>query len=143
MAAAHIKLTGPFEGKTIVLNGRQFVDGILKLEGKLSDSEGLITYFERAYQAELVMATGGDKDDQMRNEGKNGVSQTEGEVNEKLLAAVMKLDPANDEHWTQGGDPAISAIEVLYGSAGVKRADIKAVAPGFTREVAKAQAEGQ
>lgn len=140
MASAHLKLTGPFEGKTVVLNGRQFVDGILKIEGALSKAEGLITYFERAYQAELVMAQGGDTNDQMHNDSEDGASKTEGEVNTKLLEAVMKLDPANDEHWTQSGEPAIAAVEVVYGSAGIKRADIKAVAPNYNREAAKAAA---
>lgn len=62
------------------------------------------------------------------------------EVNTKLQKAVQSLDPADDNHWTRDGKPAMSAVEKLYGSAGITRADVDAVAPGWTREKAKAAA---
>ncbi len=62
------------------------------------------------------------------------------EVNTKLQKAVQSLDPADDNHWTRDGKPAMSAVEKLYGSAGITRADVEAVAPGWTREKAKAAA---
>ncbi len=55
------------------------------------------------------------------------------EVNEKLKRAVLGLDPKNDTHWTQSGKPSMDAVEKSYGSAGITRADIDAVAPGFRR----------
>ena len=55
------------------------------------------------------------------------------ELNAKLLRAVQSLDPDNDAHWTKDGKPAMTAVEKFYGSADVTRADVEAVAPGFTR----------
>lgn len=62
------------------------------------------------------------------------------EVNAKLQKAVQSLDPADDNHWTKDGKPAMTAVEKLYGSAAITRADVEAVAPGWTREKAKAAA---
>lgn len=61
------------------------------------------------------------------------------ELNERLQRAVMSLDPNNDEHWTQTGKPAMTAIEKLYGATDVTRNDVEAVAPNFNRT--KAQKE--
>jgi hypothetical protein len=60
------------------------------------------------------------------------------ELNTKLQKAVQSLDPADDTHWTKDGKPAMTAVEKLYGSAGITRADVEAVAPGYTRDKAKA-----
>lgn len=60
------------------------------------------------------------------------------QLNEKLRKAVLGLDPADDSHWTKEGKPAMTAVEKLYGSSGLTRADVDAAAPGFTREKAKA-----
>lgn len=60
------------------------------------------------------------------------------QLNEKLQKAVLGLDPADDTHWTKDGKPAMTAVEKLYGSAGITRADVEAVAPGHTRDKAKA-----
>lgn len=60
------------------------------------------------------------------------------ELNTKLQKAVLALDPADDSHWTKDGKPAMTAVEKLYGSAGITRADVEAVAPGHTRDKAKA-----
>lgn len=62
------------------------------------------------------------------------------QLNEKLQKAVLGLDPADDSHWTKDGKPAMTAVEKLYGSSGLTRADVDAAAPGFTREKAKAAA---
>lgn len=60
------------------------------------------------------------------------------ELNTKLQKAVLGLDPADDTNWTKDGKPAMTAVEKLYGSAGITRADVEAVAPGHTRDKAKA-----
>ena len=60
------------------------------------------------------------------------------ELNTKLQKAVLGLDPTDDTHWTKDGKPAMTAVEKLYGSAGITRADVEAVAPGYTRDKAKA-----
>jgi hypothetical protein len=63
------------------------------------------------------------------------------ELNAKLQRAVLGLDTEVDENWTAGGLPAISAVTAAYGSEGVTRADIAAVAPGFTRAQARKVAQ--
>ena len=60
------------------------------------------------------------------------------ELNTKLQKSVLALDPADETHWTKDGKPAMTAVEKLYGSAGITRADVEAVAPGHTRDKAKA-----
>lgn len=62
------------------------------------------------------------------------------ELNEKLRKAVMALDPVDNAHWTKDGKPAMTAVEKLYGSSGLTRADVDAAAPGYTRDKAKAGA---
>lgn len=51
-----------------------------------------------------------------------------------LKDALTRLDLDNDDHWTQTGEPAISAVAEISGIAGLKRADIKDAAPNLTRE---------
>lgn len=58
-----------------------------------------------------------------------------------LRNAVLALDPENDEHWTQGGKPAISAVEQAYDSTGVTRKDIQAAMPEWNRDKAKEHKE--
>lgn len=58
------------------------------------------------------------------------------EVDEYVKAAVEKLDPSNDEHWTGTGLPRLSAVEDALGRAGVTRSAVEAAMPGYTREAA-------
>lgn len=60
------------------------------------------------------------------------------ELNEKLQRAVLSLNPEVDDHWTKDGQPAMSAVEKLYGSTAFTRADVRAAAPGHSREKAQA-----
>lgn len=57
----------------------------------------------------------------------------EARVNAKLRRAVMSLDPEDDGHWTFAGLPSMKAVEALYGSAAITRADVEEAAPGYTR----------
>lgn len=52
---------------------------------------------------------------------------------EKLLEALKSLDPANPDHWTENGSPAMTAVEAAYG-ANITRKEVTAVAPTFHRE---------
>lgn len=52
---------------------------------------------------------------------------------EAIKAALAKLDPADDDHWTAGGLPAVGAVKELTSSTTLTRADIEAAAPGFER----------
>jgi hypothetical protein len=57
--------------------------------------------------------------------------------NFQLEKIIHSLDPENDEHWTQGGMPRLSAIEeALDGDTGITRADVNNAAPGYDREKA-------
>lgn len=72
----------------------------------------------------------------------NQNGQTESPVvNQRLVDAVSKLDPENEEHWTRTGKPAMSAIETFYGSSDITRADVDAAAPGLSRDSAKEKAK--
>jgi len=49
-----------------------------------------------------------------------------------IAAALDLLDPANDDHWTNAGLPAVDAVSDITG-ANVTRAQIKAARPDFER----------
>lgn len=51
-------------------------------------------------------------------------------MNEKIIAALKSLDPSNSDHWTSEGAPRIDALKI----EGIKRADITAAAPHFSRD---------
>lgn len=51
---------------------------------------------------------------------------------ELIKAAVDGLDPANDDHWTSAGLPAVDAVKEALG-ADVTRAQIEAAAPEAKR----------
>ena len=59
--------------------------------------------------------------------------------NEKLERVVKTgLDPDVEEHWRTDGKPKLDAVVALYGASDVNRDDIDEVAPGWTRETARA-----
>ena len=53
-----------------------------------------------------------------------------------ITAAIDLLDPANDEHSTNAGLPAVDAVSALVGRT-VTRAEINAAAPDFMRPAAE------
>lgn len=59
-----------------------------------------------------------------------------------IKAALMKLDPDNNEHWTKAGLPALLAVETALGRAGVTRRDVESAFPGYTRDQAIMQSLG-
>ena len=73
-------------------------------------------------------------------ENKRQATEPKATVDQKLIAAIKALDPTNKAHWVNtglhAGKPKLSALEEAYGQAGLTRADIDAVAEGYTREVA-------
>ena len=54
---------------------------------------------------------------------------------ERLVAAIRRLDPTDDKLWTADGKPLVDAVASIFGQ-GVGRAQIEAAMPGFTRDVA-------
>ncbi len=57
-----------------------------------------------------------------------------------VKAAMLKLDPENDDHWVKHGSakglPKLNAVEEAYGKAGLGRQDLEAAMPGWNREKA-------
>lgn len=49
-----------------------------------------------------------------------------------ILAAIAKLDPANDDHWTKGGEVLMDALNALL-PAPITRERLNEVAPNTTR----------
>ena len=54
----------------------------------------------------------------------------------KILEALGKLDPANENHWTADGLPRIETVRMLAGDQGITREQITAEAPDFSRSSA-------
>jgi hypothetical protein len=51
-----------------------------------------------------------------------------------IQEALGKLNPTDNDHWTQDGLPRIGKVEELSGLKGLKRADVTAANPKFTRQ---------
>lgn len=51
--------------------------------------------------------------------------------NAAIVKALQQLDPKNDDHWTNDGLPRLDAIK---GVSGIKREDVTAAAPHFTKD---------
>lgn len=54
----------------------------------------------------------------------------------KILEALGKLDPANENHWTADDLPRIETVRMLAGDQTISREQITAEAPDFSRETA-------
>lgn len=53
--------------------------------------------------------------------------------NEKILAALARLDHGNDDHWLDDGAPKTGIVQRLADDQTIRRQDIEAAAPGFRR----------
>lgn len=52
---------------------------------------------------------------------------------ESVQAALMQLDPRNDEDWTAAGKPSMARIEAIIGTKDITRAEVDAMFPDFRR----------
>lgn len=50
-----------------------------------------------------------------------------------IKTAVEMLDPANDDHWTQAGQPKVETVQAIASLENVTRKEIEDAAPGFAR----------
>jgi hypothetical protein len=57
--------------------------------------------------------------------------------NEKIQAAVLKMNPDNDQHWTMDGQAKLETVKFFAGIP-VTREELNAAVPGFTREALRA-----
>lgn len=75
-----------------------------------------------------------------KTDNKTEAANVENENRPQTLAeAIRKLSPADDSHWTGAGQPAMKAVEAIYGQ-NVTRAEVESAAPGYDREAAAAVA---
>lgn len=58
-------------------------------------------------------------------------------MTDKLKAALDKLDPANDNHWTQDGLPRIDTVRMLAGNPALTREDLTEKHGDFNRTVSQ------
>ena len=54
-------------------------------------------------------------------------------MDNELINALRQLDPANDEHWTDDGAPALEPVRIALGRV-VQRKEVTTVAPELTRD---------
>ena len=60
-----------------------------------------------------------------------------------ILAALAKLDPAVDSHWTAEGLVNLNTFKFLAGGVAISREQLEEVAPGFRRENPHVVVEGE
>lgn len=61
-------------------------------------------------------------------------------MNKNISDALSKLDPTNDNHWTQDGLPRLDTIRIVSGDPSLSREAVTAANPEFNRESAQAAA---
>jgi len=205
-----LRLVGPLEGKTRVLNGHVFKEGVCEIRGPEPAIIGACRYLGKCYNAHVVgseqekvaqaawearvesaaqakakeadngkrdhapgsdpnpadpapsgvqpdgqgaaapSADDGDGNDDGEAGASGGVPAGDGhpdarvpatpsdEARSRVAEAVTRLDPGDDDHWTQDGKPAVSAVSQILGG-NVTRQDLDQICPGFNREAASAQ----
>jgi hypothetical protein len=62
-------------------------------------------------------------------------------MSEAILAAINRMDPENDNHWTIDGLAKLDTIKFLAGQP-VTREELETIAPGFNRESLRAYRQG-
>lgn len=63
-------------------------------------------------------------------------------MSKNITDALSKLDPANENHWTQEGLPRLDTIKILAGDPSLTREAVTAAAPDFNRASAQQAAAG-
>ena len=138
-------LTGPHAGKTMNVNGLQFVDGVLDVNvsgAQVGVLTRVLSYYGALPEAEAELAElkakKAEPSEGMRlvqsREELDAVKQS---GKPTLGEAIGALDPENDKHWTSNNLPALDVLEELTGKK-VARDEVNAVAEGYTRAKARA-----
>ncbi len=149
-------LIGPHKGKTLVVNGHPFVDGEYVYQGSVSDCANLAKLFGyygavTAAEAELIEA---NEKIAALVAGKNSgasvpslggdlppPSPPAGPPKPTLAEAVGHLSWEQETHWTSNNLPSLEFLAEVTGKK-VSRAEVEAVAEGYTRAKAKSLATG-
>lgn len=133
-------LVGPLKGKTLSVNGRPFVDGELEVEGSEQELQGLtnlFSYYGALPEADAALHDAlGDGNDKPVIGSKDPPATTD-PVKPTLAEAIGMLDADDDDHWTSANLPSIEFLTETTGHRH-SRAEVDAVAEGFTRAKAKA-----
>lgn len=186
-------LTGPHTGKTMAVNGREFIDGVMDFMGSPTEIVTLgnvLSYYgaltkeeaelqalraardaaifhvvnampaEQQAEAEAAAEQQADADataerKALADKAADDLMAAELRAMEKppvdltivpgdsqnglptLAEAVGSLDPENDAHWTSNNLPSLESLLVLTGQKS-SRADVDAIAEGYTRTKARA-----
>lgn len=154
-------LVGPHAGKSMAVNGHEFVDGEFTFQGSSAQIAVLTNIFGYygavpAEKAELEQLRAeksqGEQTQTQTPAGDKGSEQTQApaapvgsDTNDKdvkdpvlptLAEAIGMLDPENDAHWTSNNLPGLDDLSKLTGKS-VSRADVEAIAAGYTRAKAR------
>lgn len=152
-------LVGPHAGKSMAVNGHEFVDGEFTFQGSSAQIAVLTNIFSYygavpAEKAELeqlraekshggqTQAPAGDKGGEQTQAPAAPVGSDTNDKDVKdpvlptLAEAIGMLDPENDAHWTSNNLPGLDDLSKLTGKS-VSRADVEAIAAGYTRAKAR------
>jgi hypothetical protein len=154
-------LVGPHTGKTLSVNGHEFVDGEFTFHGSAEQVSNLTRVFGNyaaipAEAAELILAKQAlaerdrlEKLGQLPQQPQDPASGEPAKVGgsndtpapvvpgkPSLAEAIGQLSWEQEAHWTSNNLPSVELLGELTGRK-VSRADVEAVAAGYTRAKAK------
>jgi len=143
-------LIGPHKGKTMTVNGHQFVDGVfdaqvgedkvgmltrvLSFYGAVPEAEAELLALRSASTVQAELAKPAEQSVGALTESKPAPA---GDAKPTLGEAIGQLDPEDNDHWTSNNLPSLDHLSALTGSK-VARGDVEAVAEGYTRAKARA-----
>lgn len=143
-------LVGPHKGKNLNVNGHEFADGEFTFHGSAEQVANLTRVFENyaalpAQVAELLALKAEQQQQQPQNPPSlqavvGGSNDTPAPIvpgKPSLAEAIGQLSWEQETHWTSNNLPSIDVLSELTGRK-VARADVEAVAAGYTRAKAKA-----
>lgn len=153
-------LIGPHAGKTMTVNGHQFVDGafeahvgedkvgmltrVLSFYGAVTEAEAELLALRAQAAKPVVQAEGGEVvltaaiTEVVGSATVADVPKAPaGDVKPTLGEAVGMLDPEDPTHWTSNNLPSLDYLSTLTGTK-VARGDVEDVADGYTRAKARA-----
>ncbi len=136
-------LVGPHAGKTMNVNGHEFVDGEFTFQGSAEQAATLARIFKRyaalpEQEAELAELKAEKAAKPASQTTAPATPVADAPVGKPTLGeAIGALDPENDKHWTSNNLPALDVLEELTGKK-VTRDEVNSVADGYTRAKARA-----
>lgn len=136
-------LVGPHAGKSMSVNGHDFVDGEFVTAGSAE---------QMAVLARVFSFYGAFTEDEVELRGLRAAAEAskapavpEASAAEALAdalglslgEAIGSLDSEDDAHWTSNNLPSVDTLSAMVGKK-VSRGDVEAIADGYTRAKARA-----